>query len=291
MYILIRIVFFFANRLSFMTLRSLGMSFGSLVYRLSGKRRRIAEKNCAVVGCEDCDTVVKSSFRHNFATYAESLYTHRIDKDFLNNIETENPHNVVIDTKKSYFLVSAHIGCWEMVPNVMSSKLGIKGAAIARKLKNEKLDDFLVSQRVSENVIYLHHRNIADKIPELLDNGVTVGALLDHSATTRDSMFVPLFGISTTFIKGIPLISARRNTPILPTFLIRTEKGFKMVLYPIIEPNKELKPKDRIFDVAVQINMVYEDIIRKYPDQWYLLHKRFKKTMDENGNITDSFYL
>lgn len=290
MYILIRIVYFITELMSFHALRKTGMFVGSLAYLLSKKRRKIAEKNCMAIGCPDCAQVVKQSFRHSFATYAESFYAHRIDKNFLDSVEIENPQYMNVDKTRGYFLVSAHIGCWELVPNIMSSKLGIRGAAIARKLKNEKVDEFLVKQRVSENVLYLHHRNIADRIPELLDEGITVGALLDHSATTRDSMFVPMFGVNTTFIKGVPLISVRKDIPIIPTFLIRTEKGFKMVMYPLIEPDRSLKPKERIYDIAKRINDTYEDIIRKYPEQWYLLHKRFKKTMDAEGNITESFY-
>jgi len=232
--------------------------------------------------------VVKSSFRHSFATYAESLYSHRIDEKFLESIELENPHNVVVD--RAVFIVSGHIGCWELAPNAIVHKMNTKGAIIGRRLKNDKLDAFITQQRTGENIAYLHHRNIADRIPHILEDGYSIGALLDHSATLRDSMFVPFFGLSTTFIKGLPMIAVRKDVPFLPAFLIRTEKSFKLVVYPMIYPDKSLKPKERIYDMALRTNQVYEDIIRKYPDQWYLIHKRFKKTLDKDGNVTECSY-
>ncbi|MGE4319598.1 MAG: lysophospholipid acyltransferase family protein [Deferribacterales bacterium] len=290
MYILLRLAYFIFNRMSFMSLRKTGMTLGSLFYFFNKKRRKIAEKNCEIIGVKDVKAVAKSSFRHSFATYIESFYSHRIDQKFLDSIEIVNPENIPPSDSGVFFLVSGHIGCWELIPPVASAIVNRKGALIARRIKNKNVDDYLMKQRSGENVIYLHHRNIAEKIPQLLEEGVVVGALLDHSSTVRDSMFVPMFDVNTTFIKGIPMISARRDVPIMPTFLVRTETGFRMIFYPLIHPDKNLKPKERIQDIALRINKIYEDVIRQYPDQWYLIHKRFKKVMDENGNLNEDFY-
>lgn len=273
-----------------MSLRRTGMFIGSVAYHLSKKRRHIAEKNAELIGVPDVEAVVRSSFRNNFATYVESFYSHRVDKAFFDSIEMEDMSGEKPVKGQGYFIVTAHMGCWELSSSVFTEKLDVHAAVIARRLNNEKLDDYIVKQRVNERVSYLHHRNIADKIPELLNEGTTIGALLDHSATLRDCMFVPFFGKNTTFIKGVPMIAVRKDIPLIPTFLLHTEKGFKMVVYPYIRPDKSLKPKERVHDLALRVNKVYEDVIRKYPDQWYLLHKRFKKIMEEDGNISESFY-
>jgi KDO2-lipid IV(A) lauroyltransferase len=55
-------------------------------------------------------------------------------------------------------------------------------------------------------------------------------------------------------------------------------------------PDHSLRPKERIYDIALRINKAFEEVIRENPEQWYLLHKRFKKTEDENGKVSRSFY-
>jgi len=289
-YILLRLAYFIFNRMSFPMLRRTGMFLGSLFYILNRKRRKVAEKNCEIIGVDDIKAVAKSSFKHSFATYIEGFYSHRIDKKFIDSIEIVNPENQPPKDSEAYFFVSGHIGCWELIPIIAPMVADRTGAIIARRIKNKSVDDFLMKQRTSDKVIYLHHRNIAEKIPDMLEAKIPVGALLDHSATVRDSIFVPMFGMNTTFIKGIPMIAVRRDVPVLPSFLIRTEKSFRLIFYPMLYPDKTLKPKDRIYDLALRINKIYEEVIRQYPDQWYLIHKRFKKVMDENGNLNEDFY-
>jgi KDO2-lipid IV(A) lauroyltransferase len=123
-----------------------------------------------------------------------------------------------------------------------------------------------------------------------MDRGEAVGVLLDHSSMPKDSMTVPFFGLETTFIKGIPLLSVRRDYPILPAFILRENGKYKLITYPLIYPDKSLKPKERAYDIALKINRLYEEMIRQYPDQWYLIHKRFKRVADENGKLRKGIY-
>ena len=290
MYPLARLLFALSSLLSFKALRRTGMALGTFYYHASPSRRKVAEKNAEVIGVKDPKAVAKSSFRHSFATFAESMYSHRINPDMADEIEVEYVDGASINTAKSYFLISGHIGCWELSAIFFTILFDTKCGVIGRKMKDSRINDFLVRQRENDRLIHIGHRYVAEMVPELLEKGINVGSLLDHSAIQKDSIFVPFFGLNTTFIKGIPMLSVRRNTDIQPVFLIRTEKLYKMIIYPRISPDMSLKPKERIYDVARRVNGVYEDIIRKYPDQWYLLHKRFKKIMDENGNVTDTFY-
>ncbi len=290
MYLLVRALFAVSSLFSLNALRRAGMALGTFYYHLSPSRRRVAEKNAEIIGVKDPKAVAKSSFRHSFATFAESMYSHRITAEQAKDIEVEYISGASINTSKGYFLITAHMGCWELAAIYFTILFNTKCGVIGRKMKNSRINDFLVRQRENENLIHIGHRQVAEMVPELLENGINVGSLLDHSAVQKDSIFVPFFGQKTTFIKGIPMLAVRRNVDIQPVFLIRTEKSYKMIIYPRISPDMSLKPKERIYDTARRVNEVYEDIIRKYPDQWYLLHKRFKKIMNDEGKVTDTFY-
>lgn len=290
MYLLVRAAYGFFGLFSMPALQRTGRILGTIAYYILPSRRKAAEINCGIIGIDkNVKNVVKSSFRHTFSAYFESFYAKNINDRFLSEMVDVEYLGGKKPSGSRYFMVSAHFGGWELSPYVMTKKLGLKGAAVARKIKDEKLDQFIMRQRINSEVEYIHHRGAGEKITEYIEKGLTVGVLLDHSSMLKDSMFVPLFGLNTTFMKGIPLLSVRHNYPVLPVFVLRKETGFRLLVYPEIHPDKSLKAKARTYDVAEKINKVYEDVIKKHPDQWYLIHKRFKRLADSDGNyIKDS---
>jgi len=291
LYLLIRLAYAVLNLFSFSALQRLGRFLGSIMYYLLKSRREVAFKNCEVIGIrENAEQIVKSSFKHTFSSYMESFYTKRLDQNFIDNmVDVEYVSGEPIE-ERGYFVVSAHFGGWELASYLMASKLCLKGAVIGRKVKDPQIDKFMQEQRKSNDVHYIHHRGASEGIKEYMDKGLTVGVLLDHSSMPKDSLIAPFFGIDTTFIKGIPLLSARKNYPVLPIFTLRKETGFRLIVYPVIWPDNTLSPKERSIDIARRINEVYEDIIKKYPDQWYLIHKRFKRIGDKDGNLVSGIY-
>lgn len=289
MYLLIRIFYAIFSRMPLSVLQFIGRNTGTIMYYLLSSRRQVAIKNCEIIGVDNPKAVAKSSFRHTFSSYIESFYTKNIDQKFIDEMVEIEYIGEKPDTRGCFF-VSAHLGAWELLSYVMTGKAGLKGAAVARKIKDKKVDEFIKKQRKNSEVSYIHHRGATDSIKEYIDKNLTVGVLLDHSSMPKDSMAVPFFGLNTTFIKGMPLLAIRKNYPVLPGFIIRKEKGFKLIIYPMMYPNQELKPKERAHDLALRINKIYEEVIREYPDQWYLIHKRFKRLADDEGNFISGIY-
>ena len=106
----------------------------------------------------------------------------------------------------------------------------------------------------------------------------------------KDCVNVPFFGYKTPTIAGIPAMCARKKMKILPFFAAFTNEGYKVMIYPPIAPDVNLDPKKRIEKLAADINKTYEDVIKKYPDQWYLIHRRFKRVEVEDGTLSDCVY-
>ncbi|WP_022852122.1 lysophospholipid acyltransferase family protein [Limisalsivibrio acetivorans] len=279
------------GRLSLNSLRRTGFFLGTLLYYLSPSRRKAAIKNARVIGAENPVKTARKACRHNMASFMESFYNGRIDQDFVKNRLKVTFIGEKPDFERTYFIVTAHFGSWELSSGLYRNYIQKDLGLLARRFKDPEIDNLVQKLRGdSEMITYLHHRNCTEDMLRLLGDGVNIAALLDHSATMKDCIMVPLFGIKTTFIKGIPTLSAKMDIPLLPAFFKRTNEGVELIMYPPIEPDKSLKPRERIYDLALRVNKVYEDLFSRYPEQWYLIHKRFKKTEDENGEITDSFY-
>lgn len=271
--------------------RKTGRFFGTIAYYLFFRRRKVAMINCRKAQLGDCKKIVKETFKHTFMSYMEIFYSYKNEPEFLDNhVEIIYKAEEKPDLSSPCFLSTAHLGCWELGGGILTKTLNLKLTAIGRKLKNENSDKMLLDLRKTENVQYIHHRNSAELLNQAIEDNRKIYVLLDHSSMMKDSIIVPFFNIKTTFNKGVPTLAARKKVPIIPFFIIRTETGVRLEIYDAIHPNPELKPRERIFDMALRMNQVYEKIIKQYPEQWYLIHKRFKRTEDENGEITNSFY-
>ena len=91
-------------------------------------------------------------------------------------------------------------------------------------------------------------------------------------------------------IAGIPALCARKNYPIIFFFGLYDGFDTKVILKGPVYPDKNLKPKERIIKIAEDINKVYEEVFKEYPEQWYLIHRRFKRVELEDGTMSDHIY-
>ena len=289
----VKLISNFLKNKDWQTLNKYGRIIGLLMYYILGSRRGVVAKNLEITTGKSDKKLQKSVFKNNFASFMEIFFTPKINEQFIvNNVEIDNEKDIreFIRKNKKFVLVSAHMGSWELAPPIMSKVFKIKIAVIGRRIKNPYVDSRVAGLRSSGKVEYLHHRNITSDIYEYLENNVPIGVLLDHSATKKDSIYVDFFGLKTTFNAGIPAICIRKNIPALVCFCIREPKRIKLISYPPIYPESKLKIKSRVRKFAEDINEIYEDIITKYPEQWLMLHKRFKRLEQNDDKKTDSIY-
>lgn len=275
------------------TLNRYGRRIGSLSYYIFRNRRHVVAKNLEITMGKNDKKLQKSVFKNNFASFMEIFFAPNINEQFIvNNVEIDNEKDIreFIRKNKKFVLVSAHIGSWELASPIMSKVFKIKIAVIGRRIKNPDVDSLVADLRSSGKVEYLHHRNITNDIYEYLENNTPIGVLLDHSATKKDSIYVDFFDLKPTFNAGIPAICIRKNIPALLCFCIRESGKIKLISYPPVYPDSQLKIKSRLRKFAKEINTIYEDIIMKYPDQWLMLHKRFKRLEQSDDKKTDSIY-
>ncbi|MEC9492869.1 lysophospholipid acyltransferase family protein [Flexistipes sp.] len=289
----VRLLSNFLKNKDWQTLNKYGRIIGLLLYYILRSRRSVVAKNLEITTGKSNKKLQKSVFKNNFASFMEIFFAPKINEQFIvNNVEIDNEKDIreFIRKNKKFVLVSAHIGSWELAPPIISKVFKTRIAVIGRRIKNPYVDSLVADLRSSGKVEYLHHRNITGNIYEYLENNVPIGVLLDHSATKKDSIYVDFFGLRTTFNAGIPAICIRKNIPALICFCIRESGRIKLISYPPVYPDSKLKLKSRVRMFAKEINTIYEDIIKKYPDQWLMLHKRFKRLEQSDGKKTDSIY-
>jgi len=293
MKIAVKLISAFMKNRDWQTLHKYGRIIGLLLYYILKNRRNVVAKNLKITIDKNSRKLQKSVFENNFASFMEIFFVPKIDEQFIaSNVEIENEKDIRVFIKKNnkFVIVSAHIGSWELAPHIVSKVFKIKIAVIGRRIKNPGVDSLVTGLRGSDNVKYLHHRNITNDIYKYLENNIPIGALLDHSATKKDSIYVDFFGMKATFNAGISVICIRKNIPALVCFCMRESGKLKLIDYPPVYPDLTLNVKSRVCKFARDINAIYEDIITKYPDQWLMLHKRFKRIEQTDNQVAGNVY-
>jgi KDO2-lipid IV(A) lauroyltransferase len=109
-------------------------------------------------------------------------------------------------------------------------------------------------------------------------NGETVGILMDTNMTPPQGVFVDFFGIPAYTASGLARIALRTDAAVIPGFTVWDTKLRKYILRfdPAVELIRTDDTERDIVANTAQFTKVIEEYVRRYPDQWLWLHRRWK---------------
>jgi KDO2-lipid IV(A) lauroyltransferase len=110
-----------------------------------------------------------------------------------------------------------------------------------------------------------------------LHAGGTIGILVDLNTQRHEGIFVDFFGIPACTTSGIASLALRTGADVLPVFIPWDKDKKRFVLY-VDPPVKIVSSGDEAADVqrlTARITQVVEEYVRRYPDQWLWIHKRW----------------
>lgn len=263
------------------------------LWHLSKDRRHVAVTNAKILGAKDPYKTARKSFDYTFMAYLDIFYAHRIGDDYIKNhvtIEGRQIYDKVKNEDNKFVFVGGHFGTWSLLATIVPQALDTQVITIGRSTKNAALDKILDELRTFERVKYVTHRGAMEKLSSYINEGCIPGVYIDHTATAKDCINADFCGYKVPVIAGIPALCARKNYPIVFFFGLYDGFNTKVILKGPVYPDKNLKPKERIIKIAEDINKVYEEVFKQYPEQWYLIHRRFKRVELEDGTMSDHVY-
>lgn len=263
------------------------------LWHLSKDRRHVAVTNAKILGAKDPYKTARKSFDYTFMAYLDIFYAHRIGDDYIKNhvtIEGRQIYDKVKNEDNKFVFVGGHFGTWSLLATIVPQALDTQVITIGRSTKNAAFDKILDELRTFERVKYVTHRGAMEKLSSYINEGCIPGVYIDHTATEKDCINADFCGYKVPVIAGIPALCARKNYPIVFFFGLYDGLNTKVILKGPVYPDKTLKPKERIIKIAEDINKVYEEVFKQYPEQWYLIHRRFKRVELEDGTMSDHVY-
>ena len=178
---------------------------------------------------------------------------------------------------RGVLITTGHLGNWEMLVLGFAA-LYEPISYLARPLDNPKIDDMLTERRTRFGNTPINKTNSAMLAIKILREGGILGILSDVNAHPKEGVFVPFFGVPACTTSGVAMMAIRANAFIYTTFCVwdKAIKRYRFVHGPLLEPSKTGDLKHDIVATTAAYTAEIEKIIRKYPDQWMWIHKRWK---------------
>ncbi|MCF6285222.1 MAG: lysophospholipid acyltransferase family protein [Candidatus Hydrogenedentes bacterium] len=221
------------------------------------------------------ETICRGAIDNVSLVAAEFAHMARMDKSTLGSQVTlvGKEH---LKPGQGYLIVGSHLGNWELVAPFMA-RTGMKVAEVVRPLDDPRVDRAIDAIRCTEEVTTIPKDNAGKEVMRLLKEGYAVGILIDQSP--RESAVPVTFFDAPCWATIAPvMIAVRAKVPILPVSCVRNaDYSYTLTFYPPLEMERTKNLRDDLVRNSQRCQDVIEGIVRKYPEQWLWLHRRWKE--------------
>ncbi len=178
---------------------------------------------------------------------------------------------------KGVLFLTAHFGAWELSAFAHSLH-GHWLHIVMRPMDNQYLDQLIERYRTMHGNKTVAKHDFVRGLLAAMKAGETVGILMDTNMTPPQGVFVNFFGIPACTASGLARIALRTDAAVVPGFTIwdRELGKYRLRFDPALEL---IRTGDQEADLVANTQLftkVIEDYVRKYPDQWLWVHRRWK---------------
>ncbi|MGQ0540500.1 MAG: lysophospholipid acyltransferase family protein [Blastocatellia bacterium] len=197
--------------------------------------------------------------------------------DFELDAESASLEKKVRAARRGILITTGHLGNWELLVFAYAA-LREPISYLARPIDNSLIEEMTHRYRTRFGNRPIDKTNSAMLAISILRDGGTLGVLSDVNAHPKEGVFVSFFGVQACTPSGAAMIAIRADAIIYPAFCVWDKEAacYRFVGGAVIEPANTGDRKKDIVETTAAYTTEIEKIIRKYPDQWMWIHKRWK---------------
>jgi KDO2-lipid IV(A) lauroyltransferase len=266
-----------------------GSLAGRIGYALDLRRRRIALANLRLAFGPELDRgrsrhLLRASWRHFGRITLDACKLLALDRraiEPLVRLHGVEHLTAACGRGRGVLLFSGHFGHWELGCAAVAHCLGLPLTLVARPLDNPHLERRLERLRARADNVVIHRRHALRSILRALRAGRTVGLLIDQDA--RDGgVFVPFFGHPASTTPALALLALRSGAAILPSFSVLGSDGTCDVTFgPPLAVEATTNRAADVLRITAACTAVVESWVRRHPEQWLWMHRRWKSLPPE----------
>ena len=263
--------------------------FAGVTFLLARKSRKLTVENLAsAFKNEKSSQEIKKIARQVFCEIAQDgveatvlfLKKADINKTLIENVSVEGAEYLdrALKNKKGVICIGAHFGNF-MIMTIRLSLMGYPCNMIVKDRGNplgaESWQD--IRRKVGMKSIPARPRikAVSESLRWLKDGGILF-LYADHYR--KGGVCVDFFNRPAASVRGPAMFHLRTGAEILCAFIIRLDrKKHKIIITPPINVKKTGNREEDIYQITKAYTNIIEDFVRRYPEQWWWSHNRWKK--------------
>ncbi|HEV7735126.1 MAG TPA: lysophospholipid acyltransferase family protein [Candidatus Binatia bacterium] len=248
--------------------------------------RRIGMRNLEIAFPEksigERRRILRASFLNMGRMAAELAHLPRLSDDALRDmVRFENEawwaEAVTWDRATGVLPLSGHFGNWELLV-FAHGRRGHPASMVHRALANPLIDRWFNALRARAGTRLVKKSQAAGEVLRALHDKQFLVLPFDQNSTRGLGVFVPFFGLAASTNSGIARIALRADAPVVPIFIVRDGHRARHTVHvlPIMEVERSGDFQEDVRRNTERFSQVFEDMVRRYPEQWLWVHKRWK---------------
>ena len=265
----------------------LGKSIGRLAHRVGHERRAITRRNIELCFPEMTEEERNDLALSHFEALGASLMEMALgrwasEEKLLGMTRVEGGHHIqqTLDAGHGVMLISAHFTALDVAGRALRQHCPPYDV-VYRQFRNPFTTEFVASTREATARQVIEKNDVKGMVRSLRE-GVPVWYAPDQAYHLKQSALLPFFGepamtnIATTTIAKLGRAKA---IPFWPRRL--PEGGYEIQILPPIEG----LPSDDPEEDTRKFTALLEEQIRRCPEQYYWVHRKFKNRPDTLPNV------
>jgi KDO2-lipid IV(A) lauroyltransferase len=264
--------------------RTFAASMTSLLFSLQPKLQKTAEFNLRLAFPDWTDEQRKDATRKMVRNLgwmaAEFARLPRLTKENIEKVVILDGHENFLEGQqrgKGVLYLTGHIGAWEL-SSFAHALYGYPLHFMARPLDNKRLDELVNEYRCFSGNRPIFKNESARVMLKILKDAGTVGILADQNTMPAEGAFVDFFGKLACTTTGLARVALHTGAAVVPGYAHWDEsiQKYRLRFEPPVELIRTGDTERDVFENTQRFAKVIEEIIRKHPDQWVWVHKRWK---------------
>ena len=246
---------------------------GLLAYYVIKKRREVTISNIKGAFPEKTEKEIIDIAKKSYKNMAKMMVVTAYLKEVTDRDDTVIENEDIVDNEfakgKGIIIASLHLGAFEAGCKMSKTK---KVYAIFRSQKNKKLNELMAKYRIQAGMNTVM-KGDTENLNKALREKPLLALVTDHYTNDIEINF---FGKKTMEASGSILLSLKYKKPIVYTYAIFDKKGIKIINQEIINIEKKENLKETVAYNTQKLFYLFEETIRKYPEQYMWQHKRWR---------------
>lgn len=270
-----------------------GRGVARVAYGLSDRLRLTGFRNLELAFPEmderERERILRGCFTNLGRLLGEfSQFPHATPESLRRIVECQGLENLQAarERGRGVILFTGHLGAWELSSFALSA-FGYPLSFLVRRIDNPRVEQIIEKTRTRFGNRSIDKRAAMRPMLRTLRAGGTLGTLVDLNTQPHEGIFVDFFGIPASTTSGLAALALHTGAAVLPVFVPWDEKQQRFTLR--IDPPLSITPTgnqtEDIRQLTSLFTSVVESYVRRYPEQWLWIHKRWNTRPEKNANL------